>query len=596
MKSINLTIKQRLIILVSALAVIFAFIGVFTINSFNTIENLNHSQLMALRLETSTLRLRKHEKDFLAREIISPAFYQSGKSKYQALFNKDLKQAIHYIDSLKIGNFYAKAGVEKEVNEIKPQFELYTRLFKQLVNEHKIKGFKDYGLVGEMRTAIHEVEDILNKIDEGNDIKVHLLMLRRHEKDFFIRKDLKYVEKFWKEAEKIQNALTKSKLSLEKKGIINQLIANYAKTFKSVTEKYKLIGLNENEGVLGNLRNEVHKLEPKVQKILHALTKYSKNSVKTELTILIAVLVIGITVSILTSWTIIKRIYNLLGGQPQTVAEIANNVANGKLDLQLNKSEFQKGVMHSMYLIVEKLSSIVKNITKYADDVASSANKLSGGVNKISQGASEQASSVEAISSAMEEMITVIEQNKDNAHSTQQISKSAYNSINELSRKSSESTEANRTIENKIEVINDIAFQTNILALNASIEAARAGEFGKGFTVVANEVRKLAERSKLAADEIIMLSEISHSLGENALKLMHKTLPEVEKTNSLVTEIASASIEQNAGTNQINNAIQELNKATQQNAESSSEIASEADELFVKAVQLKELVSFFRTE
>ncbi len=154
--------------------------------------------------------------------------------------------------------------------------------------------------------------------------------------------------------------------------------------------------------------------------------------------------------------------------------------------------------------------------------------------------------------------------------------------------------EANKNISEKIEVINEIAFQTNILALNAAVEAARAGEHGKGFAVVAGEVRKLAEHSKIVAEEIVSLAKNSFVITSDAGQKLDEMIPQIEKTTQLVQEIAAASSEQSNGVNQVNSAIQQLNEVAQQTTAASEELASNEEELEGQADQLKSTVSYFR--
>lgn len=156
-----------------------------------------------------------------------------------------------------------------------------------------------------------------------------------------------------------------------------------------------------------------------------------------------------------------------------------------------------------------------------------------------------------------------------------------------------ETVAAMQKIAERISIIEDIAYQTNLLALNAAIEAARAGDHGKGFAVVAAEVRKLAERSQIAAAEIGGLTGDSAKVAERAGELLEKMVPDIGKTAELVQEITAASEEQASGVDQINISMQQLDKVTQQNAASSEELAAISAEMSSQAQALQQLISFF---
>lgn len=273
-------------------------------------------------------------------------------------------------------------------------------------------------------------------------------------------------------------------------------------------------------------------------------------------------------------------------------------LSDGKVNIKVDKSDSKNelGVLNnSLVALVSTFQRIITEVNTNTQNLVAAGQQLSSSSEQLSQGANEQASSIEEVSATMEQITANIHQNTENAKLTEQVSVEANAGIKEVAERSKKAEIANKNISEKIMVINDIAFQTNILALNAAVEAARAGEYGRGFAVVASEVRKLAERSRVAADEIVTLAQTSLQLAQGAGEVMLKTLPKIEQTTQLIHEISVASDEQNNGANQVNNAIQQLSSVTQQNASSSEELASSAEELSSQAEQLKELVAFFKT-
>ncbi len=328
------------------------------------------------------------------------------------------------------------------------------------------------------------------------------------------------------------------------------------------------------------------------------LLETSNEIMKILVTIISCILLIIIFISVVIARSIAFPI--------NTVKDAIVGVAEGDLVLshisekerkKINNRNDEIGEMgRSTENMLGNLIGIVKNVRAAADQVLSGSEEISTSAQRISQGSAEQASSAEEVSASIEEMNSIITQNAENSGNTEMIAQKTANDAVEGGVAVETSVNAIKDITEKINIIGEIARQTNLLALNAAIEAARAGEAGKGFAVVASEVRKLAERSQKAANEIAEVSKTTVGTSIKAGEIIQKIVPDIRKTAELIKEITSASKEQSSGAGQITSAMIQLDNVIQNNASASEEMASMAEELSGQSRQLSEVISFFKTK
>jgi methyl-accepting chemotaxis protein len=419
------------------------------------------------------------------------------------------------------------------------------------------------------------------------------LNLRKNEKDFALREDLAYKANFEKEIKDLTQAINEDKtISISDKNDLYALIDNYYNGFiKSVTIAQH-IGLSEEEGLLNTLRNNVHSVEPQIKEIIVTVDNLIQATRKKLMTILSIVILAGLLIVTIIIATTIRSITSSL----LIAGNIIDKISQGDLavDIQMNNHDEIGLMLRDLKGMTDKLRKIFTEIKNGSINLVTASSRISATAEELSQGANMQASSLEEVSSSMEEMAANIQQNTENAQQTDKIATKASGEINAGSKAVFKTVDSMKDIAEKVTIISDIAFQTNILALNSAVEAARAGENVLGFSVLAGEVRKLAEYSKQSAKEIQILAKSSVDIAEQTGKLFIEIVPAIQNTASLVQEIAASNSIQNKGAEQVNLAVQQLNEVSQQNAAASEELASGAEELASQAEQLQEVISYFK--
>ncbi len=589
----NLTIKAKLVALGMVTVFMLLIIGGSVLYTIRELNKLSELRSTMKNLSISTLKLRKFEKDFLLRETNSDDYFKSGKSKYLESFAKEIESINSLIDESAKNDFIIDNQLIDNFQRLKSYYNNYHDSFDKIEQAYITKGYKDFGVEGELRKAIHHLEQLVVNTLLSDSYKVSVLTLRRHEKDFMIRKDLTYKAKLNKE---IANLITKVEsdkaMPKEVQKTILEDVQRYQTNFNKLVDIQVTIGLTENEGLFSKLRSEIHLVEPEIEKTAERVIKLSHSVENKIISFISIVIFLGITLIVLAIVTSIISIVNSL----KTAENIIRVTSQGDLTMEIHiKSHDEIGnMLLNLKSMRDSLKGIISNIVIGGRNITLASAEMNSTAQQISQGASEQASSLEEVSASMEQMSANIHQNSDNSLQTDKIATKTANEILLGSKAVNETVASMRNIADKVTIINDIAFQTNILALNAAVEAARAGEVGRGFAVVAAEVRKLAERSRKAAKEIDDLTKTSVRIAEQTGNLFIDIVPSIQNTAKLVQEITASSHEQSNGANQVNNAMQQLNKVVQQNAAASEQLASSAAEMTSQAEQLQDIVAYFK--
>lgn len=557
----NLTIGKKLYVSFSVVLLLMLATGGISIFQLNEItktfdELISSYQEVgddAKEIQISLLTARRHEKDFIARR----------DKKYIERMDKTLGGMTSLFKEMAGDSERMALGtVSEEIQKASKAVASYKASFGKVTELILAQGDKSSGIRGNMRKLAHDMESEIKKTGSA-ELMVEYLLLRRHEKDYVLREDDKYVKKAQGVVGDMSTVLDgthsdqaiKDKIRDVSKAYLGSL-SGFATNISKMKKQYPV------------MRNQAHAIEKsllKINKKIHDIVASKVNAAmgQKESTIQLlyiscgAILLIGIVLS-----------------------------------------------LYSVRSITKPIRAAIEGLNSGAEQVASASGQVSSSSQELAEGSSEQAASIEETSASLEEMSSMTKQNADNAGQADKLMKDANVVVNqaneamtELTGSMGEISKASEETSKIIKTIDEIAFQTNLLALNAAVEAARAGEAGAGFAVVADEVRNLAMRAADAAKDTAELIEGTVKKVGQGSDLVTRTndsfdkvAESASKVGELVAEIAAASHEQADGIEQVNKAVTEMDKVTQQNAANAEESASASEEMSAQSHQMKMMV------
>ncbi|WP_394205785.1 methyl-accepting chemotaxis protein [Shewanella waksmanii] len=613
-------------LLLSAAVSILSLIAMFALQRYsNTVlSDLSFAAQKVIELEREILGLRKDEKDFFGRL----------EMKYAERHRRDAAN-IEAISST-LNDVLVDYDIPvDDLTKFRQGLAQYSSNFETVVAMQQEIGLTPTsGLYGTLRKAVHNVETLVKQYDQP-DLMVSMLQLRRNEKDFMLRRDVKYLSRFEGNVVVFLEKLEQSDLSYSVVQDISSLMRAYENDFKLLVSKHQALGLDEESGQMKILREGIFRAEDDAKRLeevaLKLIADAESSATMWSLIIffIIAAAVIAITVVILRS----------IMDPVQRLTDTITKIEESK-DLTLRcdyDAQDELGMIATHFnSMVNSFQELIEEVLASVETVTNSCQELSHNAMQASEGVSRQLNETDMVATAITEMGATIDEiakntelaadrasnTHDNAQKGQEGVEQTIEKIQALAERLDGSAQVvsdlekdSETIGSVLDVIRGIAEQTNLLALNAAIEAARAGEQGRGFAVVADEVRSLAMRTQESTEEIAGIIQTLQSRTRSIVQLMEATQKQggesaeqaasagtllqqinTDVTNimDMSTQIAAAIEEQSMVASEVNKNVVIIRDIAQESSVAADANAASSDEVRARAESLQNAVSMFK--
>lgn len=575
------------------------------------------------QVESNVLQLRRNEKDFLARKDL----------KYFEAFKKRVSTLKGNLNHL-LTSFESTSRDTSDIVKLKSVINDYEKHFIELVDIQKEIGLTPTdGLYGSLRSAVHDAEEVIG--DKNYQLLAAMLQLRRNEKDFMLRLDEKYLTRWQGNAATFIESIKASELDQNTKNEIITNISAYQTAFERLVAAQVRLGLSSSKGKLGEMRTTIHQ----VDEVTERLEKKTKQDVEDHTlyvnTISYSVSFIILTIALITAIVTSRRILNSINQLKETMVNI-----DKQKDLSLEISTDGKDELAEMARVFNNMIGSFRNliveVNHSVETVNSATQSLSENIHSANEGVESQIQKTDLVATAVTEMVATVDEIANNTHEAANKAETTHqnaekgktgvgstiaqidllsttlleseNIVQELAKDSD-------TIGSVLDVIRGIAEQTNLLALNAAIEAARAGEQGRGFAVVADEVRTLASRTQDSTQEIeSIISSLQNRTKEivthmatcrsqgqesadqasSAGEMLEEITQDVSTIMEMNTAIATAIQEQSTVASEVNQHVVLIRDVAESSGQAALQNGQMSEELSQQAAVLNREVNQFK--